>query len=79
MNSESNWQPIETAPKDEKSFLLIFRKSGRICIAHWDAQKYHHRPNPFWKDFGPWGVGDMRRDSPSHWMPLPKPPTTQPT
>lgn len=68
-----NWQPIATAPNDEK--IIIYRASGRICIAVYDKQPHHSRPNPFWNDFGLWGVGHMRDDGPTHWMPLPEPPT----
>ena len=54
------WQPIETAPKDGTSLLLL--GSGGVWIAEWDG-KY-------------WYAGDNFVDFPSHWMPLPPPPTT---
>lgn len=66
-----NWQPIETAPKDRE--LLIWR--GRPCIARWDDQRYHKTPRPFWNDYGVFGVVWMRDNPPTHWMPLPEPPT----
>lgn len=66
------WQDIATAPKDRQ--VLIYRKSGRICVAKYNRQEYHSRPNPYWDDYGVWGVIDMRGDSPTHWMPLPPAP-----
>lgn len=64
------WQPIETAPKDGKYYLLY--KNGRINNARW-------------RD-GTWGgegwcyemaeniANGHTKNMPTHWMPLPEPP-----
>jgi hypothetical protein len=67
------WQPIETAPKngteilgwDEEQQEIVF--VIWICIQQWD--------NPYdvfdWVEKGDWA----NPIKPTHWMPLPKPPT----
>lgn len=64
-----NWQPIETAPKD-----------GQYVFLWW----------PYWCDQYPaiawWNHDEWRcpealtrsGDGPTHWMPLPPPPTQEP-
>jgi hypothetical protein len=66
-NGMSNWQPIETAPKDGTRVVLYlpeFAEEYRIA---------------FWaRSWGEWqtipGLYSCR--SASHWMPLPPPPAT---
>lgn len=68
------WQPIETAPKDEcRSILVHFPEIGAWRV--------------FWFD-GIWCLSDNRNEprplrgwsvQPTHWMPLPAPPTTPAT
>ncbi|MCA3186971.1 MAG: DUF551 domain-containing protein [Cupriavidus sp.] len=65
----SEWQPIETAPKDGRVVLLCVKVNGSPFVAtggydsHWTGQCW---------------VLDNRRipsgSSITHWMPLPKPP-----
>lgn len=77
----SEWQPIETAPKDGRFILLWDANSSftvgaqdRICATGaWIIDPYHGS--------GAWQVGrdddeyaPSRFDSPSHWMPLPEAP-----
>lgn len=69
----SEWQPIETAPKDGTEVLLFFvsdvpwqASSKGICIG-------------FWGDDGSNAWYAFESDSnalgnPTHWMPLPPPP-----
>ena len=59
----TGWQPIETAPKD-----------GNHVIAFWPGYK---RPCIMW-----WNKADQafesesdRNEAPTHWMPLPHPPS----
>lgn len=69
-----SWQPIETAPKD--GWFLAFR-DNRIILCHWDDDRYATtKPKPFWggSDY-PRGMRFMRDCTPTHWMPLPEPPT----
>jgi hypothetical protein len=57
----SEWQPIETAPKDETRVLLV--------------ASYGTMHTAFWRD-GLWRCGGMGQyfNNPTHWMPLPEPP-----
>jgi len=66
----SMWKPIETAPKDGTA-CLIYTEMGEMYLAYWDV----------WPMVSGWVIGyDQTPDNrirPTHWMPLPKPPTTQ--
>lgn len=56
----SEWQPIETAPRDGTIILSFDTSAGiPIDLAHW--------LNGTWRDDG---------GEPTHWMPLPSPPVT---
>lgn len=62
----SEWHPIETAPKDGSRFLAYERRD----VSHY----------PCWwcNDFSIWEGWQDDWDSepePTHWMPLPEPPT----
>ena len=72
----SEWQPIETAPKDE--FVLLAGPSGyttiktifttgRMCSDYHTGRWIDHA-NDDLTDFG---------FRPTHWMPLPKPPVAE--
>lgn len=56
--SGDNWQPIETAPKDEKNILLYDADLG-VVRGYCDSE-------------GDWFAGVWIQ--PTHWMPLPAPP-----
>jgi hypothetical protein len=68
----SNWQPIETVPKDRTIVLLYLRGEG------------YHGPRQcnitagLLTDSGYYAISDgyagVVSDQPSHWMPLPDPP-----
>ncbi len=71
--SKDEWQPIETAPKDE--FVLLAGPSGyttietvfttgRMCSDYHAGRWIDHAND----DLTDWGF------NPTHWMPLPKPP-----
>jgi hypothetical protein len=81
----SDWQPIETAPRDSSRILVFYRKwdgTPVVCEAWWAIQ-YESAPNArgWWQTmsglllsadvhFGP-------KQNPlgaTHWMPLPEPP-----
>ena len=73
LKTENEWQPIETAPKDE--FVLLAGPSGyttietvfttgRMCSNYHTGRWIDHAND----DLMDWGF------SPTHWMPLPKPP-----
>lgn len=75
----SEWQPIETAPKDGSEILLGRSSNTKVYTAHWELE-----PSWAWKSAEPcWAVymaSDdyystyLHADWPSHWMPLPEPP-----
>lgn len=69
----SKWKPIETAPKSG-TYVLCWN-GIRVDMWHWDKQPYNTRPRPYWSRVGPWGALNDRSQQPTHWMPLPKPPT----
>ena len=73
LKAENEWQPIETAPKDE--FVLLAGPSGyttietvfttgRMCSDYHAGRWIDHAND----DLTDWGF------NPTHWMPLPKPP-----
>lgn len=63
----SGWKPIESAPKDGTQILLYApawrapNTGWTFGSDDWQACPYHHAGDPRWK--------------PTHWMPLPDPPT----
>ena len=75
-STEDRWQPIATAPKDR--FVLLAGPSGyttietvfatgRMCSDYHVGRWIDHAND----DLADWGF------EPTHWMPLPKAPTTQ--
>jgi len=70
-----NWQPIETAPRDGSWFM--------VCICHADEESRYVGGKPLIVFFD--GVNFITHSgmhlnsegyySPTHWMPLPEPPT----
>lgn len=76
----SEWQPIETAPRDGTEFIALSPKGVSRCKwadVDWDehplGRVYKWWINPddeFWFEDGP-------HDAPTHWMPLPNPPKEQ--
>lgn len=84
------WQPIETAPKDEKE-IILYRKnedgSDRVTTGYWmelEHGKYSGDCGgpcrcPEYDDPPPpfWWSNDggfAEEFPPTHWMPLPEPP-----
>ena len=68
----TEWQPIETAPKDGYSFLCYelgfedcenFKPEDSMEVVSWDKDS---------KCFRQWGT--CNRIKKGYWMPLPKPP-----
>lgn len=64
------WQPIETAPKDGTIILVGWRGECWLCFpAMWRASNVSH---------GLYGWHYLTLEKtckPTHWMPLPEPPT----
>ena len=61
----AGWRPIETAPRDGTEVLANTSGLGRVVV-YWDDEE---------SQWGT-GLGYLDRDAPTHWMPLPLPPTT---
>lgn len=61
----SEWQPIETAPKDGTSFLA--------CVGIWQTVCHWH-PHGHWSSVGAVYSPYPSDEQPIHWMPLPEPP-----
>ena len=69
----SEWQPIETAPKDGTRVVLFQPKNdgkGYIACASWDSYwQWVERGADYATELT--GVGELH---PTHWQPLPEPP-----
>lgn len=64
----SNWQPIETAPKDGSEILVSSTKCPRaFAVASWNGEE--------WRDVGDIGWAGMCGDNnqPTHWKELTPP------
>lgn len=60
------WQPIETAPKDKRFVALLYcTPTYRRYGVGW------YQPMTGWQGWYHSGW----KESPTHWMPLPEPPT----
>lgn len=69
------WQPIETAPKDGKR-VLAFYPLFNMSRVSW--HKVFYLDGPLWACDAVRSP-DRWSDQPTHWMPLPPPPTPQET
>jgi len=77
----SEWQPIETAPRDGSEFLAYDSRTKRQDVCHMrnfslsDVKNWVCQPSQFDGEYGPdnndfgYEWGDI-----THWMPLPPPP-----
>lgn len=63
----SEWQPIETAPRDGTPILAYNSMLGSYNTAYLNGEF----PCGFWGRLGQW------YPQPTHWMPLPPPPARQ--
>lgn len=57
----SEWQTIESAPKDGSEFLAIEKDTMFVCL--WDKWACS------------WSIGGEWNMKPTHWQPLPLPPS----
>lgn len=79
----NEWQPIETAPKDGTEILVFvpFVTGPAIVVVHWTddgsstRDDFEDEPDgEGWTEPHDGYVGMW--DDASHWMPLPKPPSS---
>ena len=78
------WQPIETAPNE--TLLLVLRRDGAMHVARVGGFA-GRRFGILNADFGdascsfffPVGGDHTQDDTPTHWMPLPNPPSQEGT
>jgi hypothetical protein len=80
---KADWQPIETAPKDGQYIIGIASPCTVPVIVTWQGKWIdkdpddfdgHDEPDEAWKNY--WDCYDYK---PTHWMPLPEPPTHRAT
>lgn len=62
----NNWQPIETAPREDGERILVYSGAG-VSLAEWRTH---------FKAFSDPECGSLMNGvlEPTHWMPLPEPP-----
>lgn len=79
-----NWQPFETAPKDGNAFLAFYLDDSEdpeeakcLSVAYVISWEDHHGDGGrnFWWTLLPEGDPLETSRMPTHWMPLPPPPT----
>lgn len=66
--SERDWQPISTAPKDGTPVLIWVDKMAVTASFDEDELEWFN---------GNWGLGFAEAEQPTHWMPLPQPPSIE--
>jgi hypothetical protein len=62
----TDWQTIETAPKDGSDILIV--RLNRVRVGFWRPKEGR------WGFYGAGGVWAEKNNPPTHWMPLPEPP-----
>ena len=67
----SEWQPIETAPKNGESVLLYYGQEYCIMEGGCFKRERGYRKNVYYQWVAAIDMGEL---GPTHWMPLPKPP-----
>lgn len=78
--AESEWRPIETAPKDGTEVLLFGIRANipnRIVVGHYTQGGGDEQPRfgPDWFHYN--GSYFSTCQNPTHWRPLPPPPHTK--
>jgi len=71
----SDWQPIETAPKDGRELLVGRFAFGRNwqCVSSWRGPSRGEHDYPYGDNA--WRDSNGRHLAGTHWMPLPEPPS----
>jgi hypothetical protein len=73
----SEWQSIETAPRDGTKILLHQKfLPDEPFIGYWDFNKWVVSKVSISADVGDWIIDNIdNQEYITHWMPLPSPPT----
>lgn len=71
VHAQAGWQPIKTAPADLRVFLVFCPEDKNVYEVYSFAGETRLR---IFASGGRWLT-----EKPTHWMPLPEPPNTQPT
>lgn len=68
----SKWKPIKTAPKDGTTIIGWTKDWGEPMLIQWVCiQQWNDPKDVFgWAEESDWSTSV----TPTHWMPLPKPP-----
>lgn len=72
---ERQWMPIETAPKDTP--ILASDQFGVMSVVYWRDVSSSHLPRYAWSSHYDNEYMHHVEAFPSHWMPLPNPPTNE--
>ena len=74
----TNWQPIETAPRDGTEILALeYHTSEHPELRGFVIKAYatvRWMPDLGWRDCGERGAAGLDPFEPQYWMPLPEPP-----
>jgi hypothetical protein len=70
------WQPIATAPKDQRVLLYYPQRLFGVVCGSWQSEEYARKPRPHWSNDRSHvhGVMATREIQPTHWMALPNAP-----
>ena len=68
------WEPIDTAPKDG-TVILVYREDAGIFTAHHVSPASIVGGCDYSESWFTTDGEDLTDDMPTHWMPLPEPPT----
>jgi len=72
---ERQWMPIETAPKDTP--ILASDQFGVMSVVYWRDVSSSHLPRYAWSSHYDNEYMHHVESFPTHWMPLPNPPTSE--
>ena len=73
----TEWKPIETAPTDGTE-ILGWLKEGKWAVVSFKVTNYYCAWNREYRDSKAWWKDNVTC-TPTHWMPLPKPPIMEKT
>jgi hypothetical protein len=83
LQAGAQWRPISEAepfkePLDEATGRhqeLLLWMGGSFQLGSWDDNRFAGDPKPYWVAYSPLGKTWCRNNQPTHFMPLPSPPS----